>query len=65
MKWPCRHGLRRGKKITPEKVCPKQLRAGIRVEKEHTTSPRMACRIALDHLAEHPKYYTKLKKARL
>ena len=65
MKWPCRSGLRRGKKVSPAKVDPKQLRMGIRVEKEHTTSSRMACRIALDHLAEHAKYYSKLKKARL
>jgi hypothetical protein len=63
--WPCHKGLRRGKKTTPGDVDAQQLRMGIRTEKEHTTSPRMACRIALDHLAEHPKYYSKLKKARL
>ncbi|MBU1767899.1 MAG: hypothetical protein KJ648_07345 [Candidatus Omnitrophica bacterium] len=65
MKWPCRKGLRRGLKLTPSDVDQAQLRMGIRVEKEHTTSPRMACRIALDHLAEHKRYYTRLRKARL
>lgn len=65
MKWPCKHGLRRGRRISPADVDAKQLKAGIKVEKEHTTSPRMACRIALDHLAEHARYYTKLRKAKL
>ena len=65
MKFPCKHGLRRGKKLSPAQVDLKQLRMGIRVEKEHTTSPKLACSIALDHLAEHPRYYTKLKKAKL
>lgn len=65
MRWPCKTGLRRGRKTTPAAVDARELRAGIRVEKEHTTSSRMACRIALDHLAEHAKYYSKLKKARL
>jgi hypothetical protein len=65
MKFPCKHGLRRGKKLRPEAVLASELKAGIRVEKEHTTSPKLACSIALDHLAEHPRYYTKLKKAKL
>lgn len=64
-KWPCAHGLRRGKKLSPGDVDAKQLKIGIKVEQEHTTSKRMACRIALDHLAEHKRYYSKLKKARL
>ena len=65
MRWPCRKGLRRGRKLTPADVDPVQLKLGIKTEKEHTTSPRMACRIALDHLAEHKRYYSRLKKARL
>jgi hypothetical protein len=37
-----------------------ELKKGIEVEKEHTNDPRIALKIALDHLAEDPKYYTKL-----
>lgn len=35
---------------------------GIEVEKEHTLDERLAMEIALDHLGEDLKYYTKLKK---
>ena len=44
------------------KVDPKQLGMGIKVELEHTDSREAAKQIALDHLAEDPEYYTKLKK---
>ena len=41
----------------------KQLSVGIKVEKkEHTKNKKNAEEIALDHLWEDPKYYTKLKK---
>lgn len=43
----------------------KQLEMGINVEMEHTKSKKKAKKIALDHLAEDPAYYTKLKKADL
>jgi len=33
---------------------------GIEVEKEHTDVPQIARKIALDHLVEHPRYYTAL-----
>ena len=46
-------------------VDPKQLRIGIKVEMEHTDDLDMAKKIALDHLAENPRYYTKLKRAGL
>ena len=36
---------------------------GKEVEKEHTKSPSQAIEIALDHLREDPKYYTKLIKS--
>lgn len=42
-----------------------QLKMGIKVEKEHTSSLKAAARIALDHLYEDPKYYSKLSKLRL
>lgn len=41
---------------------PEQIKMGIAVEKEHTTSSAVAERIAKDHLAEIPDYYTRLKK---
>jgi hypothetical protein len=42
-----------------------QLRLGIKTEMEHTDNKKQAKEIAMDHLAENPKYYTKLKKAKL
>lgn len=41
---------------------PEQLKMGIEVEYEHTSCPRLAERIAKDHLAELPDYYTRLEK---
>ena len=39
-----------------------QLYMGIEVEKEHTPCSVIAAKIALDHLAEIPDYYTRLDK---
>lgn len=39
----------------------KEYMAGIETEMEHTDNPEIARSIALDHLFEDPKYYTKLK----
>lgn len=44
------------------KTVEKQLAMGIKVEKEHTKSKKVASKIAADHLVEDPHYYTKLKK---
>ena len=41
-------------------VSGKELKKGIAVEMEHTDDKETAKKIALDHLAEDPKYYTKL-----
>ena len=41
-------------------VDPDQLNKGIEVESEHTSDPTTAKKIALDHLAEIPDYYTRL-----
>lgn len=41
---------------------PTQLKMGIEIEKEHTTNPKLAEKIAKQHLEEDPQYYTKLKK---
>jgi hypothetical protein len=43
----------------------KELIKGIEVELEHTSDLRIAKEIALDHLFEDPRYYTKLAKANL
>lgn len=39
-----------------------QLEMGMKVEMEHTSDIEVAKKIALDHLAEDPIYYTKLQK---
>jgi hypothetical protein len=49
-----------GDKLSEKDVCPKQLAIGIEVELEHTGKRAIAKEIALDHLAEDKKYYTKL-----
>lgn len=46
-------------------VNPLELKKGISVEMEHTKDPKKAKTIALQHLAEDPKYYTKLSKVGL
>lgn len=43
----------------------KQVRAGLKVESEHTSSKREQMKIVKDHLLENPKYYTLLEKAGL
>ena len=48
-------------KLSADQVHPSELRMGIRVEMEHTNDPKKAEKIALDHLAENPFYYTALK----
>jgi predicted nucleotidyltransferase len=40
----------------------KELAKGIKVEMEHTSDKKQAAKIAMDHLYEDPKYYTKLSK---
>lgn len=42
-----------------------ELKKGIQHEKEHTMDEALATKIAVDHLLEDPKYYTKLGKAGL
>lgn len=39
---------------------PEQLKRGVEVEMEHTSDPKVAEQIAMDHLREDPEYYTKL-----
>ena len=40
----------------------KQLRMGVKIEKEHTSNPKIAKQIAKAHLKEYPSYYTALAK---
>ena len=42
-----------------------QLKMGLNVEKEHTKNVKIARKIAIDHILEDPKYYTKLKTLKL
>ena len=51
----------KGKELHPNTIHPGELRMGIRVEMEHTDDVDKAKKIALDHLAENPFYYTALK----
>jgi len=44
---------------------PEEIKMGIETEMEHTKDQDLAMEIAFDHLAEDPKYYSKLKKAGL
>lgn len=44
------------------KISSKELEMGVEEEMEHTDDPKKSRQIALDHLEEDPKYYTKLKK---
>jgi hypothetical protein len=41
---------------------PKEIKMGIEIEAEHVGEPMIAEKIAKDHLAEIPDYYTRLKK---
>lgn len=55
-------GSRQGDEHDASNVDPDELRKGIEVELEHTRDRKIAQEIALDHLAEDPRYYTKLLK---
>jgi hypothetical protein len=51
-------------KVKPELI-KKQLKIGKKVELEHGGNLKKAKKVAMDHLTEDPRYYTKLKKAKL
>lgn len=53
----------KGDKLNPKNVDHNELKKGIKHEMEHTISSIIAKEIALDHLAEDPKYYSHLEKA--
>lgn len=55
-------GIAAEKGVSEKDVDSDELKMGIEVEQEHTDDVDKARKIALDHLAEFPKYYTELKK---
>jgi hypothetical protein len=55
-------GVAKRRGVTARDVDPRELARGTEHELEHTTSRRIARQIALDHLAEDPKYYVKLAR---
>lgn len=57
--------LTENKKLTVNEVDPYELQIGMRVEREHTPDLDKRIKIALDHLSEDPRYYTKLNMAGL
>ncbi len=54
-----------GDHTDPETLDPRQLEVGILVQRQHTNNLAIAKQIAVDHLTQHPKYYTKLIRAGL
>lgn len=52
----------KGDKLSINDVDRVEFKKGIKHEMEHTTDPKIAAEIALDHLAENPKYYSELDK---
>jgi hypothetical protein len=56
------YGRAKEKGFTEADADPNELKMGIEVEMEHTRCPLLAKRIAIDHLAEFPDYYTRLAK---
>jgi hypothetical protein len=57
------NGKAKGRRVTD--FDPAQLKRGSKVEREHTSNPKVAQRIAMDHLVEDPRYYQKLAKMHL
>jgi hypothetical protein len=51
-----------GDKLTPADVDPVEFDMGMEMEKEHTPDEATRQEIVLDHLAEDPAYYSKLKQ---
>jgi hypothetical protein len=55
------NGVARRSGFREEDADPEELTLGIKEEMEHTGDLSVAKEIALDHLSEDPRYYTKLK----
>jgi hypothetical protein len=48
--------------MSPSDFDPDVLRRGTEVELEHTSDRKLAQKIAMDHLVEHPRYYEELDR---
>lgn len=59
---PVQGGIAARKGVTTSDVDPGALAKGTTVEMEHTSDPKFARQIALDHLAERPDYYDMLER---
>lgn len=59
---PFQGGLAARKGVTTSDVDQAELAKGTSVEMEHTSDPKFARQIALDHLAERPDYYDMLER---
>jgi len=46
--------------VSEQQICD-EIKAGIKVEKEHTDDSELAREIVMDHLDEYPDYYTNSK----
>jgi len=57
-----KHSKRDGDNPGLEKLINSELTKGIKEEMEHTDDKKLAKKIAMDHLYEDPRYYSKLKK---
>lgn len=60
--WRDRLAGGRADRRTPADFDPRALAKGRKVEREHTSDPRLATEIAMDHLVEDPRYYDALEK---
>jgi hypothetical protein len=49
-------------KCTPEDFDPKELKRGIKHEREHTSNKHIATEISMDHLRENKNYYHMLDR---
>ena len=56
-----RHLVGRGQGRNAAEFRATELRMGVEHELEHTDDPDLAEQIAIDHLAETPDYYTRLR----
>ena len=58
---PSAESLAKKYDVSVERI-EKEVQRGMKIESEHTTDPKVAREIALDHLGEELDYYDKLAK---
>ena len=52
----------KSKSYRPKNATDEEIKKGISVEFEHTTNPKIAKKIAFDHISEIPDYYERLER---